>query len=596
MRRFAGGLGLCLGATFWIGAAAAAHEARQIALVIGVRSYVHLKPLEKADADAQAYAQGLRAKGFEATVLSDPTEAQAREAVAAFLAEIKPDDTAAFVFIGHGWSDGRANHLSFADAPYAVDPRGETGSLVLRGSAEGLLDQLAAAGAQPRLAVLDVRSGQVAEDPEAGGFSSGALLEPSRAGEFVVYAAGPGETALDDLSGLDPEPRSLFARIFADRLETEESFRSAFESAQAETRLLAEGVDHDQTPAASDGVAEEIALRSPASGEDREACDGAHAAGPRCAASEAEDARSPPLSSTPAGVSDAVGSDALSLDLEPGEGFKTLERSPSQEGALRRSLNFFGAVGDLGAFEEQEPQTPVFSLPHEGPIHSLAFNPNGDALLIGGAGGASLWSLSNGALMNRFAHGEIFKVAFHPNGQRFALLSAAEVVVLDLLSEEIVRLPMEAPIRDLAFRRNGELMAMGSDGFLNVWDFKTGPKRTLFLQGVPTGVRLSLDGRRFLARFDSGEILLAALAGRSAMHGFSLDWGADADVSPLGDLLAIATAQGEALIWNVAQDAEAARLRFDEASLTSVAFSASGDRIATGSADGWARIWQTPPP
>src|SRR5262245_14996267 len=83
----------------------AAHAERRVALVIGNNAYEHLGQLKKAAADAQSYADVLKAKGFDQVILKrDLTRSAMDEAIAGFIEGIQPGDVAVFAYAGHGWS------------------------------------------------------------------------------------------------------------------------------------------------------------------------------------------------------------------------------------------------------------------------------------------------------------------------------------------------------------------------------------------------------------------------------------------------------------------------------------------------------------
>src|SRR5436190_462680 len=106
-RKLAPALAFILAATL----ATTAIAQRRVALVIGNDQYQNLPILQKAVADARRYADLLKAKGFDQVLLkNDLTRGQLDEAIAAFIEQIAPGDTAVFAYSGHGWSDGAQNY------------------------------------------------------------------------------------------------------------------------------------------------------------------------------------------------------------------------------------------------------------------------------------------------------------------------------------------------------------------------------------------------------------------------------------------------------------------------------------------------------
>ena len=112
----------------WLCLAASARAENRLALVIGNDDYRHIDKLQKAVADARAYATVLREKGFSVQEGYDLSILDMSGAVADFVEKIHPGDTAVLVYSGHGWSDGAHNYLVGVDAPDRVNQERLTGS------------------------------------------------------------------------------------------------------------------------------------------------------------------------------------------------------------------------------------------------------------------------------------------------------------------------------------------------------------------------------------------------------------------------------------------------------------------------------------
>ena len=88
------------------------------AFIVGAGDYVELPDLRKTTGDANGYADVFAGDlGFEVTRLIDPTNIEFLEVLEGFLGAIEPGDEVAFIFSGHGWSDGADNYLAMTDAP-----------------------------------------------------------------------------------------------------------------------------------------------------------------------------------------------------------------------------------------------------------------------------------------------------------------------------------------------------------------------------------------------------------------------------------------------------------------------------------------------
>ena len=140
----------------WLFLATSAFAENRLALVIGNDDYQHIDKLQKAKADAKAYAAVLREKGFSVQEGYDLSILDMSGAVADFVARIHPGDTAVFVYSGHGWSDGARNYLVGIDVPGRANQERLTRlSLPLRNGLDGVLDDLQRKNAGLKVAIID---------------------------------------------------------------------------------------------------------------------------------------------------------------------------------------------------------------------------------------------------------------------------------------------------------------------------------------------------------------------------------------------------------------------------------------------------------
>jgi hypothetical protein len=237
----------------------AAHAERRVALIVGNDKYEHLVPLQKAVADATAYADVLKAKGFDQVVLkTDLSRSGMDEAIANFIDQIQPGDTAVFAYSGHGWSDGTQNYIVGTDAPvFGSQELLARISIPLKDGAHGIIDEMDRQGAALKVAIIDAcRDNPFTPAPgkKGVGISRGLVrIEPPH-GTFVVFSAGAGQSALDRLSDGDPDPNSVFTRIFAASLRANLTLQEAIKTTQAKVVALAKGINEDQVPAYYDEV------------------------------------------------------------------------------------------------------------------------------------------------------------------------------------------------------------------------------------------------------------------------------------------------------------------------------------------------------
>nr|WP_319383275.1 caspase family protein [uncultured Roseibium sp.] len=224
------------------------------ALIIGNANYVLLEDLENTHADARAYHNALTDLGFKSSLMLDLDLEGTLDALDELLGRINPGDEVAFVYSGHGWSDGNANFLLPVDTPkQGSDRQVRRTSLALSNGFDGLLDELEAAGVSLTVAIVDAcRNNPFSPRPgkKSAGLTRG--LSPIRAphGTFVIFSAGAGQEALDRLPDDPPEQRlSVFTRTFVPLLSSDLFLEDAIAVAQEQTYEIALGYNgHQQQP------------------------------------------------------------------------------------------------------------------------------------------------------------------------------------------------------------------------------------------------------------------------------------------------------------------------------------------------------------
>lgn len=249
---------LCTMAMIFVLGTTAPASARLIALVIGNDSYVNVAPLQKARSDASGYEALLQQMGFDVTLRTDLDSRGMIFELSTFLDRIRPGDTVAFVFSGHGWSNGSENFLVPTDMrPSGSETLLERESFPLRNGVNGVLDEVAKRGAGLTLAIIDACRDNpfvTSEGTRSIGMARGLAPVKAPTGTFVAFSAGAGQTALDRLSDDDPEPYSVFTRHFLRELAKPQDLQSAFKQTQRLVNDEAARVGHPQRPAYYDEI------------------------------------------------------------------------------------------------------------------------------------------------------------------------------------------------------------------------------------------------------------------------------------------------------------------------------------------------------
>jgi len=255
---------LCLSVLVWTLAAFPTLAAKR-ALVIGNNAYDELPDLRKAIADARAYTQVLTDLGYEVTKSEDLSTLKMQRAIGDFIDRVEPGDEVAFVYAGHGWSDGLTNYIIGGDAEVLTSSASlRRAAIPIENGTNGVIDDLRRQGARIVLAVLDAcrtnpfkskngRSGSV-------GLSRGLVLLTPVAGTFTVFSAGAGEEALDRLNDKDNHPNSVFSRVFLEELSAGGNLQDIVLNTAPRVAALATTVGHSQRPSYYDGIGERYCL------------------------------------------------------------------------------------------------------------------------------------------------------------------------------------------------------------------------------------------------------------------------------------------------------------------------------------------------
>ena len=248
---------------------------------------------------------------------------------------------------------------------------------------------------------------------------------------------------------------------------------------------------------------------------------------------------------------------------------------------------------------------------HAGPVHSLAFSPDGELLASASADGVLVWEVATGRRIYALPPPDpdgavgIEAVAFHPNGQLLAAgAEDGSVLLWDRFTGQLIgrwRAHPEA-VFSLAFSPDGRWLATGSrDASVKIWEALSG-RLVHALRGRLgwiLAVAFSPDGRWLALGSRDGSVRLwdwqaAATDPNSPTAvrtlGTHSGWVRSVLFHPEGRGLVSAADDGTILLWSLTGGVVRA-LRGHLSGVEALAFSPDGELLASGSRDRTVRFW-----
>lgn len=219
------------------------------------------------------------------------------------------------------------------------------------------------------------------------------------------------------------------------------------------------------------------------------------------------------------------------------------------------------SIGDFGVYlwnwNGEEWQERTISAQHKGAVRDLAFSPDGSKLAIaGGDESVTVWNVATGAELNSLQHGGLESVAFMRDSLHLCSASDQDIVLWNVDSMKAMASQlMDRRIisRCIAAAPDKQIVAVGHpNGGITIWDIPAGKKQLLV--GHTSAVT-------------------------------------DLTFSANGEMLASASGDATAIIWDVQNLRRLHTLGEHRWTVTSVAFSPDNRVLVTGCADHALRLW-----
>jgi WD40 repeat protein len=235
-----------------------------------------------------------------------------------------------------------------------------------------------------------------------------------------------------------------------------------------------------------------------------------------------------------------------------------------------------------------------------GPISSMAFSSDGQALAAGGDNGVvTVWNVRQRTRRKTLPGnaGRITSVAFSPDGRTLASGGADKILRLWQGDSEPESLTGHGgAVSSLKFSPDGRvLVSGGADGAVIAWDAQ---RRARFRMprgqtGPVTSVAFSPDSRLLATGDDDGITIVWDL--RSGARRWALPqrsgWVKTVAFSPDGRTLATGGADNSLVLWQGDRPTRLPSVTKAYAWITSVAFSRDGQTLAAASSDGTVSLW-----
>lgn len=208
---------------------AAAQE--RIAVVVGNAAYTAAPRLDNALRDANAVAAALKKAGFRVYLTQDGSTESIYSGVQAFRNEGRPPEVGLFYFAGHGIEVAGRNYLLPVDAVLEKESQLRTQAV----SVDSVLGDMKEAGVKAKLVILDCcRDNPLTRSWAATRSMVKGLAEIREESlpeaTMIMFAAGPGQPALDGSGPNSPFTTALLEHLTAPGVSAFDAFLAVSDS------------------------------------------------------------------------------------------------------------------------------------------------------------------------------------------------------------------------------------------------------------------------------------------------------------------------------------------------------------------------------
>jgi WD40 repeat protein len=264
-----------------------------------------------------------------------------------------------------------------------------------------------------------------------------------------------------------------------------------------------------------------------------------------------------------------------------------------------------------GTLAEKDRTARVVSIPSGGEImrvqqeHAIlavSISPGAKYLATAGCDNtARIWEIPSGRELARLEHaGQIFSVDFSPDGTLLATGGWDNYAKLWHVPDgrSVAVLKHHDGVESVAFSRDGAYLATGTVGnYAHLWRVKDHSEALRMVHaGRAHNVTFSHSGREVATVSYDGTVLVWEVPEGRVAARFSMQQVVISVAFSPDDVYLAIGAEDTGSVWEWRKSREVARILNEEGRVSKVAFSASGDLLATGGAeeDHSVRLWQMP--
>lgn len=239
---------------------------------------------------------------------------------------------------------------------------------------------------------------------------------------------------------------------------------------------------------------------------------------------------------------------------------------------------------------------------HTGDVWLLAWAPDGSIVATGSVDTTiRLWGGRDGALIAKLEghNAVVMCLTFSPDGKQLASCADSTGIIWDVAAQkEVTRLQGHASVLwTLAWSADGTRLVTGAeDHSSRVWDAESGVELATVNEhtGPVWSAVFSPDGRDIASGSYDATVVICDSYTAERRHVLECDSPSIVNVvaySAAGDLLACGLADGRMRVWNPIEGTLVAELQGHDDKVKTVEFTADDERIVSSSDDGTVRIW-----